>query len=114
MKTLMMAAIALLTLSGAALADGGMSNAFGNVVRVTGGDSSFDATFTADGSYTDTRGVAGTWTLGEQLCIHVQTEDGAQDSCGSWNPDLTVGGSWSTDGWSDDGSVITVEIIAGP
>ncbi|WP_339740852.1 hypothetical protein [uncultured Maricaulis sp.] len=112
MKTMMMAASALLALSAAAFADGDMSNAYGHIVRVTGGDASFDATFAADGSYSDTRGMTGSWSLGEQLCISAATETGVQENCGPWNPDLAVGGSWTTAGWSDDGSMITVEILA--
>ncbi|WP_417493734.1 hypothetical protein [Maricaulis sp.] len=112
MKTLMMAGATLLALSAVAWADDGMANAVGQIVRVTGGDASFDATFAADGAYSDTRGATGSWSLGEQLCISVQTETGTQENCGPWNPDLTVGESWTTSGWGDDGSTITVEIIA--
>ncbi|WP_417477522.1 hypothetical protein [Maricaulis sp.] len=112
MKTMMMAATALLALTGATFADGDMSNAYGHTVRVTGGDASFDATFSEDGSYSDSRGVSGSWSLGEQLCISAATESGVQESCGPWNPDLAVGGSWTTEGWAPDGAMITVEILA--
>lgn len=112
MKTLMMAGSALLALSAAAWADGDMGNAVGQIVRVTGGESSFDATFAEGGAYSDTRGVAGSWSLDEQLCISIETEAGTQENCGPWNPDLAAGGSWSTAGWSDDGGMITVEILA--
>jgi hypothetical protein len=112
MKTMMMAASALLALSGAALADGDMSNAYGHIVRVSGTEASFDASFAEGGAYSDTRGVTGTWSLGEQLCITVQGEAGPQENCGPWNPDLAVGGSWTTAGWAPDGALITVEIVA--
>lgn len=118
MKTMIVAATALLALTGAALADGDMTNAYGHVVRVTGTETGtetgFDATFAEGGAYSDTRGVTGTWSLGEQLCITVQAEEGPQENCGPWNPDLAVGGTWTTDGWSDDGAMITVEIVAAP
>lgn len=112
MKTLMMAGATLLALSSMAWADDGMTNAVGHIVRVTGGDASFDATFAADGTYSDTRGATGSWSMDGQLCISVQTEAGTQENCGPWNPDLAIGESWTTNGWSDDGSMITVEIIA--
>ena len=112
MKTMMMAASALLALTGAAFADGDMSNAYGNIVRVTMGEDSFDATFVEGGAYSDSRGITGTWSLGEQLCITVQAEAGPQENCGPWNPDLAVGGNWTTAGWASDGAMITVEIIA--
>jgi hypothetical protein len=111
MKRLMMSAAALFALAAPALADDG-SNLAGSVVRVTSGDQSFDATFAADGSYSDTNGVSGSWALGEQLCITAQTSEGAQVNCGPWNPDLAVGGSWTTPGWSDEGTTITVELIS--
>lgn len=112
MKTLTMAAAALLALSAAAFADGDMSNAYGHIVRVSGTETGFDATFAEGGAYSDTRGVTGTWSLGDQLCITVQAETGPQENCGPWNPDLAVGDSWTTAGWAPDGALITVEIIA--
>ena len=112
MKRIMISAALLFAVAAPALAEGDMANAVGNVVRVTAGDQTFDASFAADGSYSDTRGVAGSWALGEQLCITVQTEEGAQENCGPWNGDLQVGSTWTTPGWSSDGTDITVEIIA--
>jgi hypothetical protein len=112
MKTMMMAASALLALSAAAWADGDMTNAIGHVVRVSTPEASFDATFADGGAYSDSRGATGSWSLGDELCITVQTEAGVQENCGPWNPDLAVGDSWTTTGWSDDGSEITVEIVA--
>lgn len=112
MKTLIVAATALLALTGAALADGDMTQAYGNIVRVSGTEASFDATFVEGGAYSDTRGVTGTWSLGDQLCITVQAESGPQQNCGPWNPDLAVGDSWTTAGWAPDGALITVEIVA--
>ena len=112
MKTMMIAATALMALTGAAFADGDMTNTYGNIVRVSGIDSGFDATFAEDGSYSDSRGITGTWTLGEQLCITVYVESGPQENCGPWNSDLAVGGSWTTTGWAPDGGSITIEIVA--
>ncbi|WP_339747801.1 hypothetical protein [uncultured Maricaulis sp.] len=111
-KSMTVAAAALLALSGAAFADGDMSNTYGHIVRVTGPDSSFDATFVEGGAYSDTRGITGSWSVGEQLCITVQAETGPQENCGPWNSALQPGESWSTTGWTDDGTAITVEIIA--
>ena len=91
----------------------GLSNAVGHTVRVTAGEQSFDAWFNADGSYSDSRGIAGTWTYESQLCIHVMTETGPNENCGPWNETLAPGESWVTDGWSADGTAITVQIIGG-
>lgn len=113
-KTITLAATGLLALTGAAFANGDMANTYGHIVRVTGMDASFDATFAEDGSYSDTRGITGSWSLDEQLCITVQAETGPQESCGPWNPALQPGESWSTTGWTDDGTAITVEIITAP
>lgn len=110
MKKLVLAAAAALCLATPVFADG-MSNAIGHTVRVSAGDQSFDATFNADGSYSDSRGIVGSWSYDGELCITVETEEGPQSNCGPWNEDLTVGGSWSTPGWSNDGTEITVEII---
>lgn len=112
MKYLIVAGLAAASLAAPALADG-MGNAFGNTVRVSAGDQSFDAWFQADGSYSDTRGIAGTWTFEEQLCIQVVTENGADENCGPWNESLAPGESWVTDGWSADGTQVTVQLIAG-
>ncbi len=112
MKHLIVAGLAAVSLAAPALAEG-MENAFGNAVRVSMGEQSFDAWFHADGSYTDSRGIAGTWTYEGQLCIHVVTENGTDENCGPWNEGLAPGESWVTDGWSSDGSQLTVQIIAG-
>ena len=112
MKNYLAAAAALVvTLAPVALADG-MDNVAGQTVRVTFGEDGFDAWFGDDGSYSDSRGVAGSWTLDSELCIHVETEQGTASNCGPWNPDLMPGESWSTTGWSEDGSAITIEILA--
>ena len=105
-------ACALALSAGAPVLAEGMDNAVGNTVRVTFGDQSFDAWFGADGSYSDSRGISGTWSHDAELCIHVQTENGPSSECGPWNPDLSVGDSWSTTGWSPDGSAITIQIVA--
>lgn len=110
MKHLVGAAIAVVFLAAPVVADG-MSNAIGHTVRVSAGENSFDATFDADGSYSDTRGITGDWSFDGQLCITVQTEEGANTQCGPWNEGLGVGETWSTDGWSSDGTAVTVEII---
>lgn len=68
MKHILVAGLACTLLASPALAEG-MSNAIGHAVRVTDGGQSFDAWFNADGSYSDTRGVTGTWTYQGQLCI---------------------------------------------
>ena len=112
MKRVMLAAAAALICAAPALASG-LSNAFGNTVRVSAGEQSFDAYFNADGSYSDSRGISGSWQFEGELCITVQTEEGENTNCGPWNPDLAVGGQWVTDGWSSDGSQLTVELIAG-
>lgn len=111
MKHFVLAGAAVLALSGPALA-GGMDNAVGHTVRVTAGEDGFDAWFHADGAYSDSRGLSGSWSYDEQLCVTVSTEEGPQTSCGPWNPDLSAGESWSTTGWSEDGSAITVQIVA--
>lgn len=105
-----------------AFADG-MDNAAGNTVRVIIDDAGhgFDVFFDADGSYSDSLGRSGaSWSVADgELCINppegAMSEDGtpAQSNCGPWNSDLAVGGSWQTDGWSDDGSMITISIIEG-
>ena len=112
MKQYFVAATAMLFgMAPAALADG-MDNAVGHTVRVTFGEEGFDAWFGDDGSYSDSRGIAGSWTHDGQLCIHVETEQGPSSECGPWNSDLSAGETWSTTGWSPDGSSITIEIIA--
>ncbi|RKR04154.1 hypothetical protein [Maricaulis maris] len=112
MKHLIAAGLAAACLATPALAEG-MSNAFGNAVRVSMGEQSFDAWFSADGRYSDSRGLTGTWTYEGQLCIQVTTEAGPDENCGPWNETLAPGESWVTDGWSADGSQLTVQIIAG-
>jgi hypothetical protein len=111
MKELFLAVTASLLLSAPALA-GGMDNAIGNTVRVVTPETSWDAHFMVDGSFTDTRGVAGTWTFDSQLCLQIMTENGNQNVCGPWNETAAAGDSWNTTGWSDDGSEITLSIIA--
>ena len=111
MKHLLVAGMACALMASPALAEG-MSNAVGHAVRVTSGEQSFDAWFNADGSYSDSRGVAGTWTYDSQLCIQAMTENGTSENCGPWNEALAAGESWVTNGWSDDGSALTVQIIA--
>ncbi|MAL11105.1 MAG: hypothetical protein CMF74_15740 [Maricaulis sp.] len=106
-----------------AFADG-MDNATGNTVRVIIDEAGhgFDAYFDADGSYSDSLGRTGaTWSLSDsgELCVNppegMMQEDGTpiEPDCGPWNSDLAVGDSWETDGWSDDGSTLTVSIIEG-
>lgn len=112
MKHLLLAGLAFTLLASPALAEG-MSNAIGHAVRVTDGGQSFDAWFNADGSYSDTRGVTGTWTYQGQLCIQVTTENGSSENCGPWNESLAAGESWVTNGWSDDGRSLTVQIVDG-
>ncbi|WP_297737048.1 hypothetical protein [uncultured Maricaulis sp.] len=112
MKYLIVAGLAAASLTAPALADG-MENAFGHAVRVTMGEQSFDAWFQADGSYSDSRGISGTWTYDSQLCIQVMTENGADENCGPWNEGLAPGERWVTDGWSADGSPLTIQLIAG-
>lgn len=123
MKRLLLATALAGLMAAPALADG-MDNAVGNTVRVTLDDAGngFDAYFDADGSYSDSLGRTGaTWSYaGDELCINppegATNGDGspAQSNCGPWNPDLAVGGSWETAGWSDDGTtMITVSILEG-
>ncbi|WP_291843219.1 hypothetical protein [Maricaulis sp.] len=111
MKHLIAAGLAAAMLAAPALADG-MSNAMGHAVRVIAGEQSFDAWFQADGTYSDSRGIAGTWTFEDQLCIQVTTQAGPDENCGPWNESLAPGESWVTDGWSADGAAITVQIVA--
>jgi opacity protein-like surface antigen len=108
------AALGLMT-SGAAFADG-MDNAVGNTVRIIVNDAGegFDVYFDAGGVYSDSLGRTGaTWAFDEQLCITPPPDAGAETSCGPWNEDLDTGGSWQTDGWSDDGTMITISILEG-
>ena len=91
----------------------GMDNAIGNTVHVVAGENSWDTHFMADGSFTDTLGRTGTWSFDTQLCLHIMTEEGTQDACGPWNETATAGDSWNTAGWSEEGSEITVSIVAG-
>jgi len=111
MKYLLLAGLACTLLASPALAEG-MSNAYGHSVRVSAGEQSFDAWFQADGSYSDSRGITGTWTYQDQLCIQTMTQNGPNESCGPWNESLAAGESWVTNGWSEDGSALTVQIIA--
>ena len=107
---LVAASTMMLVLTPAALADG-MDNAVGHTVRVSLGEEGFDAWFGEDGSYSDSRGASGSWSLDSELCIHIETEQGSVSQCGPWNSDLAVGDSWTTTGWSDDGSAITIQIV---
>lgn len=121
MKRLLIATALAGLMAGPALADG-MDNAVGNTVRVIVNDAGngFDAFFDADGNYSDSMGQSATWTAsGDEMCLTppegATNPDGspAQPDCGPWNPDLAVGGSWQTDGWSQDGTMITVTILEG-
>ncbi|MFS2317302.1 hypothetical protein RMQ97_05110 [Maricaulis sp. D1M11] len=89
----------------------GMDNAFGHIVRVHVEDTQFDALFSADGGYADSRGVAGRWRYDGQLCITVNTRQGPSTNCGPWNPDLVAGDVWQTGGWSDDDRIVRIELI---
>jgi hypothetical protein len=116
MKKLILAtAAAGLMLSGAAFATD--FKGAGNTVRVIVNDAGegFDVYFDADGSYADSRGMAGaTWTYdGAQLCVVPPAEAEAPSTCGPWDATLDVGGSWQTDGWSQDGNMITISILEG-
>jgi hypothetical protein len=101
--------------SGAAFADG-MDNAVGNTVRIIVNDAGegFDVYFDEDGAYSDSLGRAGaTWSFDGQLCIVPPPDVEGEAACGPWNEDLAAGGSWETDGWADDGSMITISILEG-
>ena len=114
-RFVMTAAILGLMTSGAALADG-MDNAVGNTVRIIVNDAGegFDVYFDAGGAYSDSMGRAGaTWSFDGQLCIVPPAESGADSNCGPWNEELAVGESWETNGWSGDGSMITISILEG-
>lgn len=89
----------------------GMGNAFGHIVRVRVEDTQFDALFSSDGGYADSRGVAGRWSYDGQLCITVNTRQGPSSNCGPWNPDLVAGDVWQTGGWSDDDRIVRIELI---
>ena len=114
-RFVMTAAILGLMTSGAALADG-MDNAVGNTVRIIVIDAGegFDVYFDAGGAYSDSLGRTGAlWSFDEQLCIIPPPESGGETNCGPWNEELAVGGSWQTDGWSEDGTMITISILEG-
>ncbi|WP_420433716.1 hypothetical protein [Hyphobacterium sp.] len=114
-KWVLTAAIMGLAASAPAFADG-MDNAIGNTVRIIVNDAGegFDVYFEADGSYSDSLGRNGaTWAYGDELCVTPAAESGAETACGPWNADLAAGGSWETDGWSDDGGSITITILEG-
>jgi hypothetical protein len=114
-KFVLTAAIFGLMTSGAALADG-MTNAVGNTVRIVVNDAGegFDVYFDEGGAYSDSLGRTGaTWSIGEQLCITPPADVGGDANCGPWNEELAVGGSWQTNGWSQDGTMITITILEG-
>lgn len=108
------AALGLLT-TGAAFADG-MDNAIGNTVRIIVNDDGegFDVFFDAGGAYSDSLGRSGaTWEFNGQLCITPPADSGGETSCGPWNESAAAGDSWETDGWSQDGTTITISILEG-
>jgi hypothetical protein len=113
MNRFFVAAVAVAAISTPVFAEG-MNNAIGNTVRVTSGENTWDTWFLADGSFTDSRGVAGTWTFTTELCLSVQTEEGPQSNCGPWDETLALGGTWMATGWSAEGTEIKVEIVAAP
>jgi len=116
MNKLILTAAALgLVSAGAGFADG-MGNAVGNTVRIIINDAGegFDVFFDAGGAYSDSLGRSGAaWSFDEQLCITPPADSGGEENCGPWNEDLEVGGSWQTDAWSDDGTLITISILEG-
>lgn len=112
MKKFILAASAAVLVAAPALA-GGMDNAVGNTVHVVSGENAWDTHFMADGSFTDTLGRTGTWSFDAQLCLNMMSEEGPVDVCGPWNEAAAAGDSWSTAGWSDDGTEIAISIVAG-
>jgi hypothetical protein len=110
MKRIFIAALAVAAISTPVFAEG-MSNAIGHTVRITMGETTWDTWIEANGSFHDSRGYAGTWTYGEQLCLTVGTDEGPQVNCGPWDETLVLGGTWRTSGWTSDGTEFLVEII---
>ncbi|ALL13525.1 hypothetical protein [Caulobacter henricii] len=118
MRTLMMAAVLALGISGAALADP-MASAYGNTVTITYPNGAVAKMhIDADGTYVtktpDGASSKGTWKIdGGNTCFS-QTEPappaGMAANC-SPTAEKKVGDSWTAPG--PNGSTITVAIVAG-
>jgi hypothetical protein len=118
MRTLMMAAVLALGISGAALADP-MASAYGNTVSITYPNGAVAKMhIDADGTYMTTAPdgatAKGSWKIeGGNTCF-TQTEPAPPASMGancSPTADKKVGDSWTAPG--PNGSTLTVSIVAG-
>ena len=104
LKTFAAAALAAVSFVGLALAEGPA----GHTYAVTTADESWETTFADDGTFTDTRGLTGTWTYADgELCLTMSTAEGDAQICNTFNA-LEVGGSSTSTGWTDDGSALTI------
>lgn len=86
-----------------------MTAAFGNTVRVTQGADSYDAHYNPDGSFSNTLGLKGQWTLqGETLTLLV---DGAPIGSTTLPSGKVVGDSWTMK--DQNGQDAVVALVAG-
>lgn len=118
MRTLMMAAVLALGISGAALADP-MAGAYGNTVTITYPNGVVAKMYVdANGTYTtkgpDGSTMKGSWTAADGKTCLVQTDPappaGMAPNC-SPTVEKKVGDSWTAPG--PNGSTITIAIVAG-
>ena len=96
-----MGLIAATLTMGAALADPG-----GQVFDIVYGEIEYSTTFNEDGTYSNTLGGSGNWTMeDETLCL--TPENGTESRCNPW-ASLEVGESTTTNVWSPDGADMVI------
>lgn len=101
MKSMWMGLIAATLTLGSALADPG-----GQVFDIVLGEIEYSTTFNEDGTYSNTLGSSGNWSMDdENLCL--TPTDGAESICNPWDS-LEVGESTTTTVWSPDGSEMVI------
>jgi hypothetical protein len=83
---------------------------YGNTLHVQKAVLALDFYYDADGTFTNSAGLHGTWTYeSDQLCVTYET--GGAGACMAFEANHAIGESWSqTD---TDGDVVTLSILPG-
>lgn len=80
-----------------------------NALQIEIGGNVTTGHFSADGSYSDSAGASGRWSLdGSQLCLFLGDE---VTRCSGLPDDKALGDSWSIE--TPDGAPVTLTIVAG-
>lgn len=79
-----------------------------HALQVDTGEIQYTTYFEADGTYTTSIGISGTWSLdGDQFCVE---RESGEANCQPLMEGLSVGDSWT--GQNADGSEVTFTLVA--